>query len=611
MSRYILFICNNIKKTQEIAKQFDRYNVQVIPVNWIYNYKCKYNEQQDPDHFATIEERTTLSTSDNRLLDYEQLKESDHQLLPVQHNSVLEYTVYNKNNSVSQGSITHKVTGHIDFRKKLSPSVSSVSCVSSTDKSTEKVFGFDDIFVLDELFKSYHELKQEDVKICARDHCVSEFIKMFLYRKSLGDWKFNPQKQETPISFEKDPSDVFVNNSCINNITKSNPAIMNMITHVLNNGVFYRASKNRRQSLYWYPGLNSGIPYVKKPKDEIQELTYFIHDVAHQAIPDLIFTGALDKVSKFVYTAYRLMSEATTLVVADMFFVSCLLEAGYKYETVENRKIYPMFESMNINIQCKETFYKLLHASMEFCLLGDPSGFQSFNPDPKLLQEFVSKYEKFFIQDYRWTDHNLKDMSTRPDSYNRWFSTVRMWAPHINNNSNSNNNSMLTVTDFTNMLPNIYNMIYSKDYRSACNLIYDKMLELYIKPAFHNINNNNTKLELDPLNMRFDRMFRKYMIGQSYAFFRYPLENISEPYTDCINSVLSKQELVSLEQASAVHSFYKTYLERLRKLSIITDDDFTTYEWIFPLFKPMILSYDDELKESHQAFAYRILDGEN
>jgi inosine/xanthosine triphosphate pyrophosphatase family protein len=605
-SRYILFNTTNINKLKEITIQFARYGIEVVSTLTISPLIIYQSVPYDKFHFATISEQTILvKDADNTVIDINMINSLENNLLPVVHKSTINYIVFT-NNKCKLGSIKQKVKGHLDFTKKS----------LNTD-----VFGFDDVFVVTRLFSTYYELKKDNIKICARDHCIAKFIKKFLYRTTLGDWKYNPQKHTLPIEFRRDPFEIFLDNKYINNPVANRYGIINMLRHVANTGFFFRASKNRRQNLYWYPGLNAGVPYVMKPKDPIHELIFFIHDMVHQTIPDLIFTGynsldnnpdnpnnnTINQVIKFVYIAYRLMSEATTLVSADMYFASSLLEAGFKYDTIQERKIYPLFESMNVDISDPTMFSTILKASMTFCLLGDPSGFETLGPDPKTLEEFVSKYEKFFIQDYRWTRHNIDDMGSRHETYKLWWDRVKMWSPKYDESIHTQH-KMYSVTDFIELMPNITKFIETKDYRSACNEIYNKILELYILPAFTNPN------VLDPLELRFDRMFRRYMMGQAYIFFRYSYSSSSllkyntTLYFDAIDKLMTTNKVISCTQAECIRQFYVTYLEELKSLSIITTDDLETYKWIYPLFKPMILSYDIDIQESHKAFAQRILD---
>ena len=66
------------------------------------------------------------------------------------------------------------------------------------------------------------------------------------------------------------------------------------------------------------------------------------------------------------------MSEATTIILADGLYAHCLLQDGFEYKSMDQRRIYPMVAATHVldgglDIQKLRT---LLLASMEFCLTG-------------------------------------------------------------------------------------------------------------------------------------------------------------------------------------------------------------------------------------------------
>lgn len=71
------------------------------------------------------------------------------------------------------------------------------------------------------------------------------------------------------------------------------------------------------------PACLSGLPYTPK-KDAVHEITYLAHDVGHFTVPDLIFTGKASPNARRTYIAWRLMSEAVTMTMADMVRNQCL-----------------------------------------------------------------------------------------------------------------------------------------------------------------------------------------------------------------------------------------------------------------------------------------------
>ena len=115
---------------------------------------------------------------------------------------------------------------------------------------------------------------------------------------------------------------------------------LNVFVAVANNGAFFRAARTRREVNYWLPGLNAGIPFVAK-RDPIHEITFTAHDFGHFLIPDLVYTGNNSTNGRRAYILYRMLSEAVTMVFADMLFVETLRLSGHEYD-YSKRHIHPL-----------------------------------------------------------------------------------------------------------------------------------------------------------------------------------------------------------------------------------------------------------------------------
>lgn len=587
--KVIYFKTSNAQKAEEIRKQFQRYGVDVV-YNKEHLSHMKINKSSEKRYFAVLEEHTKLIGK------YGELK-NEH-LEPVINQSTIVFRVEKMGkytgDDICIGSITKEVHGYLDFERIV------------PEDQKKDIFGFDHIFVVSNLDQSFFELKKKGLKLSARDYCISEFITRFLYRKSLGDWVHNPQKFSQPLELWRDPCGQVK----IPMIMKEDfYGFTNLANYVLNSGIFFRASRNRRQNLYWCPGLNSGIPFVPKPKDHVHEKVFSVHDLVHHAIPDLVYTGkskvTSEKVARFTYIAYRLMSEAITLVCADMFYVDQIIKTDIRYETVDARKIYPLFQSCEkhlLNMNKTERMTELLRANMRFCLLGDDSWYREHSSNGKAVDNYVEKYEKFFLQDFRWTEHNFDDMSERPNCFSEWWDNVISWC---------NDPCLLSIDEFIRLLsPSFSSMVENERVKEACDEIFNKILELHVTPAFSYSN------PIEHFKHRFDKMFRKYMMAQCNIFFRFKTI-ISDfeinRYFQPINSRLQKKDLISIEQGQCIREFYLDFLFHLKSLSLLTDDDVETFKEVYPLFEPMILSYDNDKElndvgQKHRAFVYRILD---
>ncbi|CAM9539250.1 unnamed protein product, partial [Heterosigma akashiwo] len=188
------------------------------------------------------------------------------------------------------------------------------------------VFGWDDIMVIRGTNMTFQEIKQLGLhKISPRDQNISSYIQQHIYYQKRRDLKWNPKAARDTIKFEGDASvaDFVTKNRFMTNEIAQKTGITDIFLSVANNGAFFRAAKNRREANYWLPGLNAGIPYVPK-RDPVHEITFMAHDFGHFFIPDLVFTGHASANARRTYIIYRMMSEATTLVFADMLFVDTL-----------------------------------------------------------------------------------------------------------------------------------------------------------------------------------------------------------------------------------------------------------------------------------------------
>ena len=179
------------------------------------------------------------------------------------------------------------------------------------------------------------------------------------------------------------------------------------------------------------------------------------HDFGHFLIPDLIYTGLRHPLVRKTYIIYRMMSEATTLVFADMLFVDTLKRCNtYEYNW-SKRKIHPLlvatgldpFRSTNGQDQV-QTFFQdfklLLQANVQYCLLGDDSTYMNLIQQAGVvpvythektgkvtcdaMEQFKAKYMPFFVEDYNWTECNFNNMREHADDYKHWWQVVRPLA---------------------------------------------------------------------------------------------------------------------------------------------------------------------------------------
>jgi len=322
---------------------------------------------------------------------------------------------------------SNDVEGYIDYSKRVR---------GPKFQKAHVVFGFDDYFVVKATNLSYHEKKLAGYKCSPRDANLSQYVANHVHYKKRRQWSHlsndtsdgkqeqeqkQKQQQQRTISIGLDDG-----MACANFIA-STPQLQTGIarrllpcfTTIVNDGAFFRAAVSRREVNYWCPGLNAGIPFVKK-KDPIHELTFLAHDLGHFLLPDLVFTGVHTPQLRRVYIIARLLSEATTLVFADMLLAEALRRSGVEYDWTQ-REIWPLLnatgidcfsplnEGDNHDVGVEETlarFKQLLDANALYCLLGDDTGYRKLlgvptnndgekSKEPKVLTQFKTKYMPF------------------------------------------------------------------------------------------------------------------------------------------------------------------------------------------------------------------------
>ncbi|CAK9022325.1 unnamed protein product [Durusdinium trenchii] len=343
----------------------------------------------------------------------------------------------------------------VDVRLALVTSTYSSAVEGYVDhlrRTSAGAFGWDDVVVLTSTGKTYHDMLQLHLKFSPRDFNVNRWLIDHVHYKTRKATNFINDMSKafsSTISFSESESVAsFVSqNDYFNNEVAKRCGLTRAFVAVANNGAFFRSAQSRRELNYWLPGLNAGIcltlgcpvkqqgiPFVAK-KDAIHEITFTAHDFGHFLIPDLVFTGNTSTNARRTYIIYRMMSEATTMVFADMLFVETLRLSGYSYDW-SKRKIHPLLVETGVKpfeglSHFFTEFQKLLEANVEYCLMGSTQKYLDLiqrnrgqleaGQSQAVLEEFKAKYMPFFVEDYRWTSANFQNMAARADEYRRWW----------------------------------------------------------------------------------------------------------------------------------------------------------------------------------------------
>lgn len=438
---------------------------------------------------------------------------------------------YNKNNSFGE------IISVLQIKEKNNK----ISIFISTQKvivSEIKHKWWDKDVINIETLKTIHQLNKKGFKNIPRQQNFSKFIKKFYYK----DYNFNHMKNNFKENFNFGPEKVwlFYNNQ----LNKLNVKLSDNLLNLIKNGCLktpgIRKPLNNRLKNYWFPGLNAGIPAV--PKDDfIHELTFSLHDVFHQLFPDPIWDG---KSSAKSYVIPRMMSEAITMVLSDYYFINEIYEKYPEYN-FEKRKIFKVFKEMEKN---GATLFDMIKANINFAIKGDLKGFERFGVPEKILLPFVEKYKVFFVEDYKWTIQNFKNMSKKKKQFKQ-FSKIKVK--------------------------------HHKDTTFFEKMKYKEMINYFIKQI-----KKYQKTQKREINETIKAFFK----GNYFLFLDYDIfPEIGKLYLKAFEK----------NEWEACKFYYKLMLKKLYKTKIINEDDFNTFKDIYPIFKPMYVFYERTRKKEN------------
>lgn len=554
---YVL-VTSNSKKAGEFARSFDLYGkrVEVVASAPETLSEADYESlvRQDGVVAVFVEESMLCAQPDGSLP-----VTQPHDMQVLYHCSRLDVRSLDLAGEVRKSEYHANVRGFIDLDLK---------------RDGDDVFGWDDVFVATSTNADFHSLKRMGLKNSARQIAISRFIVDSLTYESRLDLNFNRQTMGETVEFDGLAAE-FVDGNAMIQAGIGGSFLRNMVDSVLDGGIFFRSSSNRREKNYWLPGLNAGIPLTAK-KDEIHEVTFFFHDLMHFQIPDLVYDGSsADADEKDAYIFYRMMSEAFTLVLADMYFIDGLTRAGVEYD-FSKRRIYPLFQHLKLNHEgdLVGSLKSVLLASSLFAVNGDDSGFRALlDGSPaadEALAAFKEKYGRFFTEDLTWTRRNFDTMSSQAAYVRRWMELVGRQTVV--------DNGLTILGDFT-------RKVKSERGSISVETVFDEMFEATILP-------NLVYTRKHDLSRTISNAFKRYMIGQMSIFARYgdlcPMPSLSGK----LRRKVEAADVLTSSDIKAMRGLYASYVAELRTRDLVSDDDARIYPAIHPLFPPNYVFYD-------------------
>jgi hypothetical protein len=452
--------------------------------------------------------------------------------------------------------------------------------------------------VLFELKNHLVVFRKENVIRFTKDNLstnVSNYILEY-YQKKISDLSCRPEaalllpkyiKNESP-NFTITPEEWIRGNKFFD-ILRPRPFYDRLLAFNLDKrGTFLKVWKIQSQHNYFHPSVNSGLPLTKK-KDEIHEGTFMMHDMFHYIFFDPIITGHETEEEKTVYIACRMMSEACTLVLADMIAVahSGIENLGYD---VGKRQIYPLFKSLKLNPFDIETVRKVLYANCVYCLFGETEVYKNMNATPEALELYTSKYYKFFSGDFAWNEKNISNIVNEIQANEG----LKKYFDLLDEDYKSFNTRSLTKN------------IKRKDNK----LSFNKLFEVFWSQLEELIYYNDK-----PNNLIYSKTcYIKYLSGQLFLACKYSTiqeaKKLIADYKICVDNI--KNSTTVKETAKLGNDFINqinTFIDFLRKENLLLPHEVLVNKLHVPQFPPEYVDYDqtDENYETLEGISHRIL----
>ena len=445
-------------------------------------------------------------------------------------------------------------------------------------------FGWDPWFVNLSTGKTNAEnLSSPWGKNSARQMVMGDFLRANIFYKKPKELQFNQQlRPSKAIEFTADMSvGHFINtNPYLSNPHLSHWFLDGLFNRVLNEGVFFKASTSRPIKNYFTPPVG-GIPLTAK-KSAIEETIFMAHDIFHHLIPDLVFDCEDSEFSRYVYISWRMMSEAMTLVLADMLYADTLVQSNPQNEAFIDQRIYPLYkalkkEPLSTLEERKSFIIKLLKANVDYAVLGDDASWKQLlrESEEEALERYKSHFEKFFVGDHIWSASNFENMAADKTHFKQWV-------------------QKLGLKQFTSAhIPLLSDMCEKIRARGASGSslkeiiphIFMEILETRIFPQDKDLFVALNEEE------RSSRAFQRYMIGQMSFYVRYgDLPGMAER-SDAIHRIIQQAAFFDQKTRTSIYGQYERDVRYVRSLDCLTAASENNYLQLHPIFPPVYISY--------------------
>jgi inosine/xanthosine triphosphate pyrophosphatase family protein len=438
----------------------------------------------------------------------------------------------------------------------------------------EGVFGWDDIFVMASTQMTYHEMRALGLKRSARDQVLAGFAQEFLWFEQPVELAWGELAAERAVDFGLD-AERFLMEHPFYGRTFGNDGfrgVDRIVRRVLAQGLFFRAARNRRERNYWLPGLNAGVPLTPK-RDAFHEATFMMHDLMHFAFPDLLPDERRDEGARKVYLTWRMMSEAFTLVLADMIFVDGWRAEGFPYD-YGARRLHPIWATGRWN-----GVEEALTAAARWMLRADVSGWQRAGVEAAVIERLREKYDQYARSDWRWTGRNWQNLCQRRWPTARWLELARAVAAKFGLD-------LLTVGEVAGELK--AEGVPLSDGTAVFEGVLGRYLDRYRRlcaPVAEGVADGRSQ------------GFRRWLLGQMALFERYGFFGASAAYEEILRTQLLETQTWDEERILGARQLLEQYLGQLLRHDIITEEERRIWAEVYPLFEPFYVGYDTQSGE--------------
>lgn len=442
-------------------------------------------------------------------------------------------------------------------------------------------FGWDRVFRSAATGRSYAEdAASGNLKTSGRDLVLARVISDALHFDRAVDLAFTPTGQERLVDFGRMPLDHLRAVSWLDTPAFRASPVSRLLAAAIEGGVFYRSSLSRRERNYWLPGLNGGVPLVPK-KDGIHELTFQFHDLMHAVMPDLLPTSD-DAGQRRVYVLHRMIGEAISLVAADHAFVDTLARSGSDYDFAK-RRIHPLFASLAADVHTEEGFRAMARANMRFALLGDDSLLRDLGAAPDALAAYRDKYERFFVEDYVWTDRNHAAMTGAGTITQSWLDG------HVEALAAA---GIQTLAEFADLVADRLDVdpdgLAGVPVDELAEATFAQAWESFLAPALRHAPGLDA---VDPARAR-SNAFTRWLLGQSVMYDRYRHVPAVAGMGELIRERLAKRRPFAEPEIARLRGFHDRAVDALSSAGAISAEEARVFREVVPVFDPHFVFYD-------------------